>query len=162
INQVNADGILPSFSIMQQNLARKCRPDGSGCPAGVNGQDVPLVTSGIVSSAFVNSSTTINDLNLNGAGNFARRVEQTNLAAKLRPNQQFGTITYLDAGGDSYYHAFQATLRKRFETGLLLGIAYTFAKSIDDQSVDPVGSTSGGGLSTTNSRTPSDIRDWRL
>jgi hypothetical protein len=123
---------------------------------------VPLVTSGIVSSAFVNSSTTISDLNLNGAGNFAGRVEQTTLAAKLRPNQQFGTITYLDAGGDSYYHAFQATLRKRFETGLLLGIAYTFAKSIDDQSVDPVGSTSGGGLSTTNSRTPSDIRDWRL
>src|SRR5262249_34544013 len=40
--------------------------------------------------------------------------------------------------------------------------AYTFAKSIDDQSVDPVGSSSGGGLTTTNSRTPADTRNWRL
>jgi hypothetical protein len=44
----------------------------------------------------------------------------------------------------------------------LFGAAYTFSKSIDDQSVDPVGSSSGGGLSTTNSRTPSDTRNWRL
>jgi hypothetical protein len=35
-------------------------------------------------------------------------------------------------------------------------------KSIDDMSVDPVGAASGGGLSTTNSRTPTDIRNWRL
>jgi len=44
----------------------------------------------------------------------------------------------------------------------MFGLAYTFAKSIDDQSVDPVGSSSGGGLSTTNSRTPVDTRNWRL
>ena len=91
----------------------------------------------------------------------AGRIEQTTLAAHLRPNQQFNTITYLDAGGDSYYHAFQLTLRKRFNAGLLLGLAYSFSKSIDDQSVDPVGSSSGGGLTTTNSRTPTDIRNWR-
>ena len=125
-------------------------------------ETVPLVASGIVTSTFANSSTTRSDLNLNGAGNFAGRVEQSTLAARLRPNQQFGTITYLDSGGDSYYHSMQATLRKRFESGLLFGLAYTFGKSIDDQSVDPVGSTSGGGLSTTNSRTPTDIRNWRL
>ncbi len=41
------------------------------------------------------------------------------------------------------------------------GLAYTFAKSIDDQSVDPVGASSGGGLSTSNSRTPADTRTWR-
>jgi len=40
-------------------------------------------------------------------------------------------------------------------------MAYTFGKSIDNQSVDPVGASSGGGLSTTNSRTPTDIRDFR-
>src|SRR5207247_2962098 len=74
---------------------------------------------------------------------------------------QCGTTTYLDSGGDSYYHAFQMTLRKRFEKGLLFGMTYTFAKSMDDQSVDPVGASSGGGLSTTNSRTPTNIRNWR-
>lgn len=161
INQIDADPILPSFLIMQQNVATGCRADGSGCRAGVTGKPVPLVTSGIVASTFVNSSQSATDLSQNAAGNMAGRIEQTTLAAHLRPNQQFGAITYLDSGGDSYYHALQLTLRKRFTAGLLLGIAYSFSKSIDDQSVDPVGASSGGGLSTTNSRTPTDIRNWR-
>jgi len=161
INQIDASPILPSFLIMQQNVAGKCAADGSGCPTGVAGKPVPLVTSGIVTSPFVNSSQSATDLSQNAAGNMAGRVEQTTLAARLRPNQQFGTITYLDSGGDSYYHALQLTVRKRFSAGLLVGLAYSFSKSIDDQSVDPVGASSGGGLSTTNSRTPTDIRNWR-
>jgi hypothetical protein len=40
-------------------------------------------------------------------------------------------------------------------------MAYTYGKSIDNQSVDPVGASSGGGLSTTNSRTPTDVRNFR-
>jgi len=52
-------------------------------------------------------------------------------------------------------------VRKRFQVGLMFAAAYTFSKSMDDQSVDPVGASSGGGLSTTNSRTPVDIRNWR-
>ncbi len=40
-----------------------------------------------------------------------------------------------------------------------MAVAYTFGKSIDNQSVDPVGAASGGGLSTTNSRTPTDLRN---
>jgi len=70
-------------------------------------------------------------------------------------------ITYLDNSGDSNYHAAQFTLRRRFSSGLGLSMAYTFGKSIDNQSVDPVGASSGGGLSTTNSRTPTDIRNFR-
>ena len=91
----------------------------------------------------------------------AGRIEQTTLAARLRPNQQFGIITYIDSGGDSYYHALQFTLRKRFSNGLLFGLAYSFAKSIDDQSTDPVGASSGGAISTTSARTILDIRNWR-
>lgn len=79
----------------------------------------------------------------------------------LRPNQQFSTITYLDNSGDSNYHAFQFTLRRRFAQGLGLAVAYTFGKSIDNQSVDPVGAASGGGLSTTTSRAPTDVRNLR-
>jgi hypothetical protein len=162
VNQINSDPILPSFLAMQSNIARRCSADGSGCPAGTVGTAVPIVTSGLVSSAFVNSTTTAGDLNLNAAGTFAGRIEQNTLAGRLRPNQQFGTITYMDSGGDSYYHSLQLTLRKRFSEGLLFGLAYTFAKSIDDQSVDPIASSSGGGLSATNARTPTDIRNWRL
>jgi len=161
VNQINADPILPSFIAMQQNVGLGCNPDGTGCPSGVAPRPVPIVANGIVTGAFVNTSTTRTDLTQNGAGNFAGRVEQTTLAAHLRPNQQFGVITYLDSGGDSYYHAGQLTLRKSFSQGLLFGLAYTYGKSIDDQSVDPVGASSGGGLSTTNSRTPVDTRTWR-
>ncbi|PYS37826.1 MAG: TonB-dependent receptor [Acidobacteria bacterium] len=159
INQINADGILPSFRIMQANVANGCAPDGTGC---AGGQAVPIVQSGAVTAAFVNSATTRTDISQNGAGNFAGRIEQNFLGLKLRPNQQFAGITYIDSGGDSYYHGMQVTVRKRFEAGLLFGVAYTLSKSIDDQSVDPVGASSGGGLSTTNSRTPADTRNWRL
>jgi hypothetical protein len=158
LNQIDAGPILPSFLIMQANVAKGCKADGSGCSGDTA---VPLITSGILTAAFVNSSTTANDLATNAAGDFAGRIEQTTLAAHLRPNQQFSTITYLDSGGDSYYHALQATLRKRFQAGLLFAAAYTFAKSMDDMSVDPVGASSGGGLTSTTSRAPVDIRNWR-
>lgn len=162
INQINADPILPSFLALQQNFRNGCQPDGTRCPDGASAVAVPLLQQRVVDANFVNSATTQNDLRLNAAGTFAGRIEQTTLAARLRPNQQFGTITYLDSGGDSYYHSLQTSLRKRFRGGVMAGIAYTFSKSIDNQSVDPVASSSGGGLSTTNSRTPTDIRDWRL
>lgn len=160
INQIDAAPILPSFLLMQQNVARGCNPSGSGCQAGVTGLAIPIVTSGAVTADFVNTAQSRTDLSLNAAGNLAGRIEQTTLALNLRPNQQFGVITYIDAGGGSHYHALQMTARKRFEKGLLLGASYSFQKSIDDQSVDPVGAASGGGLSTTNSRTPTDARKW--
>ncbi len=179
INQIDAKPILGDFLNMQYNIktATNCNPDGvtqrntaAGQPACSGGRlisfvnyptTVPNSPKGPLTQAFVNSGITVTDLDQNGAGNFAGRIEQTTLALKLRPNQQFGVITYMDAGGDSYYHSAQFTLRKRFEKGLLFGLAYTFGKSIDNQSVDPVGAASGGGLSTTNSRTPTDARDWK-
>jgi len=54
------------------------------------------------------------------------------------------------------------TLRRRFTSGLGVSLAYTFAKSIDNQSVDPVGATSGGAITNTTSRAPVDIRDFRI
>ena len=161
INQIDGGPIVPSFRVMQQNLASGCKADGTGCPSGAVGQPVPLVTSGVLTSAFVNSTTSATDLAQNAAGNMAGRIEQTTLAGQLRANQQFGIITYIDSGGDSYYHSFQATVRKRFSYGLLFGFAYAFSKSIDDQSTDPVGASSGGGLTTTGGRTPASIRNWR-
>jgi hypothetical protein len=167
LNQVNADPILSDFVAMQRNLNSGCNPDGSGCPAGVTGATPGLVTQRVVGNSeaqtrtFLNSTQSRNDLRLNAAGNMAGRLEQTTLTLRLRPNQQFNQIFYIDSGGDSYYHSWQTRLRKRFGGGLLAGIAYTFSKSMDNQSVDPVASSSGGGLSTTNTRTPVDIRNWR-
>ena len=162
INQINSGSILPSFLNMQQNVAHKCSADGSGCPAGVAGIPVPIVTQGIVSAATVNGATFSTYLAQNAAGSMAAQIENTTLAAHLRPNQQFATSTYLDSGGDSYYHALQMLIRKRFDNGLMVNASYSFSRAIDDLSTDPVGSSSGGGLSATGASTPIDISNWRL
>src|SRR5207244_11728718 len=101
VNQINADSILPSFLIMQQNMRNGCRPDGTGC---ANGVAVPIVTSGIVPSAFVNTSTTQSDLTLNAAGNFAGRVEQLTSAGEIRSNQTVATVTDTGLGWELYDH----------------------------------------------------------
>jgi len=165
INQINADPVIPSFKIMQANYNAGCQPDGTGCPSGVIGTPVPIVANGSIPASLVgtiiNNSTTKGYLPQNNAGLFAQRIEQYTLDLHLRPNQQYGVISYIDSGGDSYYHSLQTTLRKRFERGLLLGVSYTLGKSIDDQSIDPVGASSGGGYSATAARYAVDIRDWR-
>jgi len=120
----------------------------------------PLTAAGV--AGILNQSATLTDLQFNAAGSFAERIENNTLALKLRPNQQFARITYLDNSGDSNYHAAQFTLRRRFSSGFGVSLAYTFAKSIDNQSVDPVGATSGGAITNTTSRAPTDIRDFRL
>ena len=173
INQINADRILPSFLLMQQNIARGCLPAGNGALSGqtcanpIPASQIPLLASNIpgVNAAFVNSTNVQGELTNNAAGAFAQRLEDTNgafQALRLRPNPQFSNITYLDNSGASNYHSAQFTLRRRFASGLGMNLAYTFGKSIDNQSVDPVGAASGGGLSTTTSRAPTDIRDFRI
>jgi hypothetical protein len=188
INQTNPNFIVPSFLQLQANNnvvnslgVRTCLPNGTArlptdpnplnriCVPAFTSAQIPLISqlqtlgglSANAAASFVNSATSIAELDINGAGSFARRIEDNTLGLKLRPNQQFGVITYLDNSGDSNYHAAQFTLRRRFSSGLGLSMAYTWGKSIDNQSVDPVGASSGGGLSTTNSRTPTDIRDFR-
>ena len=171
INQIKVEPILDSFLKLQaNNRATNCLPSGAtrdttkpACVPAFTSTQIPMLAPGTgINAAFVNSTTTQGELNTNNIGGTARRVEDTTLFFKLRPNQQFSVITFLDNSGDSNYHAAQFTLRRRFSSGLGLSMAYTFGKSIDNQSVDPVGAASGGGLSTTNSRTPNDIRDFRL
>jgi hypothetical protein len=164
MNQINAEPILPSFRAMQQNLAiPNCRPDGtlannSPCPGAVA---VPIIQQGVMTQAFANSAASQTDLRQNAAGNMAGRLEQNTLSARLRPNQQFAQILYLDNGADSVYHSMQLTFRKRFDAqGVLLNGAYTLGKSIDNLSLDPVAATAGGGLTTTAARTPADGRNY--
>lgn len=171
INQIKVEPILDSFLKLQaNNRAANCLPSGATrnplqapCVPAFTAAQIPLLAANVagINATFVNSTTTQGELNVNNIGNLARRIEDTTLAFRLRPNQQFSVITYLDNSGDSNYHAAQFTLRRRFSSGLGMSLAYTFGKSIDNQSVDPVGAASGGGLSTTNSRTPNDIRDFR-
>jgi hypothetical protein len=182
LNQINVNqpGFLDSFLMAQQNVFKGCRPDGSNCPVGVTGQTPTLLmqltgsTFGS-STSFINSSTSVNNFKLDSIGNLAQRIDQLagpggvsaittrGFAANyFRPNPQFGQIFFFDSGGDSYYHGGFIAIRRRFEKGLDFGFTYTLSKSIDDMSVDPVGAATGGGLSTSNSRTPTDVRNFRL
>lgn len=160
-NQIAVEPILPSFLQMQQGVTRTSTPLFAQLVTGFinNGRTSTQATAD--ATTFLNSNATTGELNTNNIGNFARRIEDAVLNLRLRRNQQFSVITYLDNSGDSNYNSAQFTLRRRFSTGLGLSMAYTFGKSIDNQSVDPVGAASGGGLSTTNSRTPTDIRNFR-
>jgi hypothetical protein len=49
-------------------------------------------------------------------------------------NQNFFSISYLDFNADSYYHAFQANVTKRFSLGIQFQASYTASKSIDTAS----------------------------
>ena len=165
-NQINIAPILPSFLAMRHNLrlGGGCRPDGtlaSGAPC-PGAQEVPIIRQGLITSTFANSSQTQSELAQNAAGSFGNRIEQSTLNARLRMNQQFAQIMYIDNGGDSIYHAAQFAARRRFDrAGLLLNAAYTLGKSIDNLSLDPVHASVGGGLTTTASRTPADARNYR-
>lgn len=173
LNQIATDqpGFRESFLMAQQNVRNGCRADGTNCPAGVTGV-TPTLLLQLVSASFLNSSTTRTNLLRNGLGDLALRIDQLTGSSWIvnrgfpanyfRPNPQFSQIFYFDSGGDSYFHGMILQLRRRFERGLDLGFSYTLSKSIDNMSVDPVAASSGGGLSSTNSRTPTDVRNFRL
>jgi hypothetical protein len=172
LNQLRTDqpGFLQSFLIARANVRKQCRPDGTGCPAGVTGQTPTLLVQ-LTGSTIGNANSTLNgftsDFLLNALGTVASRIDRTDIVSRgfpanyFRPNAQFSEIFYFDAGGDSYYHGAIVQVRRRLEKGLDFGLSYTFSKSIDNMSVDPVAATSGGGLGN-NSRTPTDVRDFAL
>lgn len=168
--KLNHDGFLQDFGIARSNLLQCGDPNGtSGC-----GQPVPLLPGlfgGTIPTTGGNGKSVSTDLQFNAAGALAALIDSdknffpsmvsfTGKPDFFRPNPQFGQVFWLDSGGDSYYHALQLQVR-RHETSVDFGGAYTFGKSIDDMSVDPVGATSGGAVGN-NSRTPTDIYDFRI
>jgi Carboxypeptidase regulatory-like domain/TonB dependent receptor/TonB-dependent Receptor Plug Domain len=175
INQIktNQPGFRDAFLIARQNVRNGCRPDGTGCAAGVGVTPTLLFQLAGPASSTFNPTNFINgmsgDFAQNGLGEVARQFD-TNFgfvtngfaADYFRPNPQFGSIFFIDSNGSSVYHGAFLQLRRQYNKDLGFGVVYTFSKSIDDQSVDPVGASSGGGLSSTNSRTPTDVFNFRL
>ncbi len=169
LNQLRTDqpGFLQNFLTARDNIRRGCRADGTDDPgiAGTCVGTAPTLLLQLISASQLNGFSS--DFLLNGLGTIASRIDRTDIVSRgfpanyFRPNPQFSEIFYFDAGGDSYYHGGIAQLRRRFEKGLDLGVSYTFSKSIDNMSVDPVAATSGGGLGN-NSRTPTDVRNFGL
>ncbi len=184
LNQLGTDqpGFLQSFLTAQQNVQTSClNADGTKLPpspslpascSSVPAGPTPTLLLRLASPMFLNSSTTKTNLLQNALGELARRIDQLSGPSSIvrrgfpanyfRPNPQFSELFYFDSGGDSIYHGMIASLRRQFGQGLSFGLAYTLSKSIDDMSVDPVGASSGGALSSTNSRTPTDVHNFSL
>lgn len=171
IDPLSHAGLLDSFNIARANVMQGCKADGTGCPTGTTPQTPTLLLT-LVSPTFLNSSTSTTEFIRNNIGNMAARMDALSLTTTqrragltlnyFRPNPQFTQIFFQDSGGDSYYHGLFISARRRFEKGLTFGMSYTWSKSIDDLSIDPTGASTGGGLSTTGSTTPTDIRNYRL
>lgn len=167
VNQdiINHDGYIQSFNIARQNYIGCGNPNGTaGC-----GQ-APGMLSSLFGGKIPTISTVTSDLLFNAAGGLANFIDGHDFSSMVaatgrpnffRPNPQFSTFFWLDSGGDSSYNALQIHLR-RHEANLDFGAAYTYSKSIDDMSVDPVGATSGGALTSTNSHTPTDIYNFTV
>jgi hypothetical protein len=81
--------------------------------------------------------------------------EDTGLYSETPINPGYGAINFRSNCCDSNYHAFQATLRKRFSQGLEFNVNYTFAKAMDDISDTFTGKGTAGGF-------PSDSENPKL
>jgi hypothetical protein len=174
LNQIsiNQPGFLQSFLTAQQNVLNGCKPSGAAAGTCAGGPSPALLVSlaggGVAGVSFLDNTLSSSLFSLSSIGGVATQLDSLNLVANgfpanyFRPNPQFNQIFFFDSGGDSYYHGGFIAVRRRFEKGLDFGFTYTLSKSIDDMSVDPVGAATGGGLSTTNSRTPTDVHNFRL
>ena len=59
--------------------------------------------------------------------------QRTSRAQLMRPYPQFTNIVPIySVGASSFYHSLQISANKRYSKGLQMGLAYTFAKSLDD------------------------------
>ena len=169
---INQPGFLDSFNVARGNVLNGCPADGSASTACPAGGTVPTYLLSLVSASFLKSSTSTTDFIRGNIGNMGSRMDQLSVTSSsrkalpltyFRPNAQFSQIFFQDSGGDSYYHGLIIAVRRRFEQGLDFGFSYTYSKSIDDMSVDPTGASTSGGLSTTSfSRTPTDVYNFRL
>ncbi len=73
-------------------------------------------------------------------------------------NTKLGIIRYIYWGSDSFYHGLNVNIDKRMSHGLQFQFAYTWAKSIDDNSSTIAGDTFGNGLNSLISDAPRTLR----
>jgi hypothetical protein len=73
-------------------------------------------------------------------------------------NSALGIIRYIYWGSDSFYHGLNVNVDKRMSHGLQFQLAYTWAKSIDDNSSTIAGDTFGNGLNSLFYLAPKALR----
>jgi hypothetical protein len=71
---------------------------------------------------------------LSDVNTFDGRTAGAGAGTTERPNNNIGADNFRSNGYHSNYHAFQATLRKAYASGLSFNANYTYAKTLDDMS----------------------------
>ena len=99
---------------------------------------------GLTRSRNVNQAVLGSDL---GQGTDPALWAPTNLR---RPDPRFSNIGWLEASANSNYHSFQTSIDRRFANGVSFLQAYTWSKSIDDNSGSA--GLGGGGSPMDNTR----------
>ncbi|MFN9263216.1 MAG: carboxypeptidase regulatory-like domain-containing protein [Acidobacteriota bacterium] len=79
----------------------------------------------------------------------------------FNPVPQFGSVVTIDSNDFSTYHALELTFERRLSKGFYLNANYTWSKSLDTRSFDPVFTTAASGAAQSASSTPFDIRNRR-
>jgi len=79
------------------------------------------------------------------------------------PYPQFSNgLFVLDSNDYSAYHALELSLERQFSAGYAFLVGYTFSKSLDSRSFDPVFTRVSSGSGQTASGTPYDLNNRRL
>jgi len=101
------------------------------------GTEFDLVRKAVVSVNYVGSRGThlLRPVNINAPEPGVAAAQNVKVNA-VRPYLGYGTITERQTTGNSNYHSLQVSLNRQVGSGLSLGAAYTYAKSIDDSSSD--------------------------
>ena len=79
-------------------------------------------------------------------------------SASARLNQKLGIIRYIYWGSDSFYDGMNVSIDKRMGHGLQFQVAYTWSKSIDDNSSTVAGDAFGNSLNSTYWFAPKSLR----
>jgi hypothetical protein len=93
---------------------------------------------------------------LNADGSCTAGNDATGNSAQL--NQKLGIIRYLYWGTDSFYDALNLNIDKRMGHGLQFQVAYTWSKSIDDNSSTIAGDTFANSLNSLYWFAPKSLR----
>jgi hypothetical protein len=93
---------------------------------------------------------------INADGTCTAGNNATGASAKINP--ALGPIRYLFWGSDSFYDGLNVNIDKRMAHGLQFQVAYTWSKSIDDDSSTVAGDTFGNSLNSLYWFAPKSLR----
>ena len=97
---------------------------------------------GVMVGYFGSKGTALNiERNYNQLVNGARPIPSLSASSPINPGMPLGNILVYESDGNSNYNGLWLTANKRFAKGLQFSAAYTYAKSIDENSRNQQGLT---------------------